>query len=135
MSAYINGKYIIADIYGNIFTGYFDLINPICRADIKHAKFYKNEEQAQTELSMIEERYDVCDLLKVYRINAKFIDIEENKESELFKLQDKLEEVYKMANNSLYFADSADYKRDLWNILIELNPRAEKDDFKLKYIE
>lgn len=135
MSAYINGKHIIADKYGNVFTGYFDLINPICRGDIKYAKFYKSEEQAQSELSMIEERYDVCGALKVYRINATYIDVEENRESELFKIQNKLDEVYKIANNSLYFADSADYKRDLWAILIALNPKADNDNFKLRYIE
>lgn len=135
MSAYINGKYIIADKLGNVFTGYFDLTNPICRGDIRNAKFYKSEEQAKKELSIIEERYDLYECLKVYRINATYIDVEENKESELFKLQNKLDEVYKIANNSLYFADSADYKRDLWSILIALNPKADNDNFKLRYIE
>lgn len=135
MGMYINGKYVIADKLGNIFTGYFDLNNPICRADMRNAKLYKSEESAKSELEIIEERYDLYDVLKVYRISSKFIDIEEVDHKELFKEADKLEEVYKIANNSLYFADSSDYKKDLWEIVLALNPKAHEDNFELKYLE
>lgn len=46
----------------------------------------------------------------------------------------KLEAIYKVANNSLYFADNHDYKSALWEICKEIHPEREKEIGE-KYIE
>ena len=48
--------------------------------------------------------------------------------------QDKLDEVYKIANNVLYFDDNSDYQSALWEILEVINPEIDADA-KLEYIE
>lgn len=48
-----------------------------------------------------------------------------------------LEEVFRIANNALYFADNSDYATALWEILEELKPEMFADDNepKLVYIQ
>lgn len=130
----INKKYVIADTYGNMFTGYFDFNNPLFDANIKKTKIYKDKEKALKEMELLNDIYGY-ELVNVYQINSKLVDIEETKKSIKEINEEKLEEVYKIANNSLYFADSADYKRDLMKILTTLNPKAKDEDFKFRYIE
>ena len=49
-------------------------------------------------------------------------------------MNDREKEVYKIANNALYFNDNSDYETALYEILKVLNP--ELEDYPiLKYIE
>lgn len=56
------------------------------------------------------------------------LSVTDNKE-----MVDLVSKIYVVANNSLYFADSADYIRSLWDILLLINPQAE--DRNLTYID
>ena len=52
--------------------------------------------------------------------------------------KEKIEEVFKLANNALYFGDNSDYRTALWDIMKVLNPKKfEKEVYSedLKYIE
>lgn len=49
-------------------------------------------------------------------------------------MNEKEKEIYKIANNTLYFNDNSDYKTALYEILKVLNPELE-DYPKLKFIE
>jgi len=49
-------------------------------------------------------------------------------------MTDKETEVYKIANNALYFNDNSDYETTLYEILKVLNPDLE-DYPKIKFIE
>jgi len=52
----------------------------------------------------------------------------------MLDIKEKLDEVYRIANNVLYFDDNSDYVSALWEILLTANP--DLDTFeKLKYIE
>lgn len=52
----------------------------------------------------------------------------------MLDVKEKLDEVYRIANNVLYFADNSNYKKTLWEILLTINP--DLDTFeKLEYIE
>jgi len=50
------------------------------------------------------------------------------------KKMNKTNEVYKIANNALYFNDNSDYKTALWEILSTLNPDLEEET-ELKFID
>jgi len=50
-------------------------------------------------------------------------------------MKDKMEEVKKIANNTLYFDDNHDYCSALWDILYVATPELCNQDLKLKYIE
>jgi len=49
-------------------------------------------------------------------------------------MTDREKEVYRIANNALYFDDNSDYKTALWEVLAALNPDLDYEK-KLKYIE
>ena len=53
------------------------------------------------------------------------------------ELNNKLEEVFKIANNVLCFADNSDYSTALWEILDVIKPEMFVDDEvpELEYIE
>ena len=52
----------------------------------------------------------------------------------MLDVKEKLDEIYRIANNVLYFDDNSDYQTVLWEVLMTINP--DLDTFeKLKYIE
>ena len=52
----------------------------------------------------------------------------------MLDVKEKLDEVYKIANNALYFGDNSDYQTALWEVLVTINPDLDTYE-ELKYIE
>jgi hypothetical protein len=53
------------------------------------------------------------------------------------KWKRKLREVYRIANNALYFDDNHDYPAALWDVIRAIKPKKFKNDAipKLKFLE
>lgn len=135
----VNRKhYVISDKLGNMYTGKItknELEYPQFDSRFNKAKIYLTKEEAIKECEyLIEDFFEIDDCIKVYQMKQTLIDIENPISSNTYVSGEKISNVYKIANNVLYFDDSSDFRTALYEILKELNPDLDVEE-KLNYIE